>query len=156
MSGQNAERDDSLRAVIDTNVLLLGMFTRGLSLPIIQAWLHNEFDLVISGELLDELVEVAARPKFKKHITATDTEKLVELIYRKADVVVAATSSNLGRDPDDYPVLGTAIVGYATHIVTADKDLLDDSKLKLDMKRRGIEVVSAGEFLQALKARRKH
>ncbi len=155
MSEPRGAPADLLRAVIDTNILLLGMFTGGLSLPIIQAWLHDEFELVISGKLLDELVEVAARPKFKKYITAADMEKLLELIYRKADVVGDSTDPNLGRDPEDYPILATAIAGNATHIVTADKDLLDDSKLKIDMKHRGVEVVSAGAFLQALKARRR-
>ncbi len=153
MSEQSG-RGELPRAVIDTNVLLLGMFTRGLSLPIIEAWTHDRFVMVTSGELLNELAEVSMRPKFKKHITKADAEKLLELIYRKADIVTVTESPTLGRDADDYPVLGTALAGNATCIVTADKDLLDDAALKAKMKHLGVEVVTAGEFWGILKAQK--
>ncbi len=153
MSEQPDARVDSPRVVIDTNQLLLGMFNRGLALPLIQAWIRGEFAVIVSAELLDELVEVIARPKFTKRITKKDAEKLLELIYRKADNVVVTTNPILGRDADDYPVLGAAIAGNATHIVTNDKDLLDDPTLRSEMKRSGVDIMATGEFLRFLKTR---
>ncbi|MBI5653956.1 MAG: putative toxin-antitoxin system toxin component, PIN family [Chloroflexi bacterium] len=155
MSEPNDARADLPRVVVDTNQLLLGMFQRGLLLPIFQAWIRNEFVMITSSELLDELGDVIARPKFQKRITKSDAEKLIELIYRKAEIVVTSAVSVVSRDPDDYPVLSTAIVGKASHIITGDKDMLEDAKLKFEMKRFGVDVVTAGEFLQALNNRRK-
>jgi len=155
LSEPNDTRADLPRVVVDTNQLLLGMFQRGLLLPIFQAWIRNEFVMITSSELLDELGEVIARPKFQKRITKPDAEKLIELIYRKAEIVVTSTVSVVSRDPDDYLVLSTAIAGKASHILTSDKDLLEDANLKFEMKRFGVDVVTAGEFLQVLKYRRK-
>ena len=72
MSEPNDTRADLPRVVVDTNQLLLGMFQRGLLLPIFQAWIRNEFVMITSSELLDELGEVIARPKFQKRITKPD------------------------------------------------------------------------------------
>jgi len=130
------------------------MFTRGLSLPILEAWIRNKFVLVTSDELLDELGEVSLRPKFKRRITKPDAEKLLELLYLKADVVKIASPLNLGRDIEDYIVLGTAVNGQASYIVTADKDLLDDQSLKTTMQKQGIQILSAGEFIQVLKEKK--
>ncbi|MBI4786189.1 MAG: putative toxin-antitoxin system toxin component, PIN family [Chloroflexi bacterium] len=154
MSERSAEPSGLPRVVVDTNLLLLGMFSLGLYLPIIRAWINDEFELVISNLLLDELAEVSARPKFRKRITKTDAEKLLELIWRKANVIAVGENPVLGRDPDDYPVLGAAIAANATHIVTNDKDLLEDATVKSEKKRLGVEIVSAGELLRFLKARR--
>jgi putative PIN family toxin of toxin-antitoxin system len=50
------------------------------------------------------------------------------------------------RDERDLPILGTALAGRATHLVTGDRDLLEDGKLISWMRGRGVEIVSPAEF----------
>jgi len=43
-----------LKAVMDTNVFVSGVFFSGLPYRILQAWQSGEFELVVSHEILDE------------------------------------------------------------------------------------------------------
>jgi len=65
-----------------------------------------------------------------------------------------AAVAQICRDPDDYPVLGSAIAGQADFIVTGDDDLKDDPRLKRKMTAFGVEIMNAPEFLALLEATR--
>jgi predicted nucleic acid-binding protein len=54
------------------------------------------------------------------------------------------------RDPDDAPVVASAVAGRADAIVTGDKDLLDDQELRIWLGERGVELFSVGELLDLL------
>ena len=76
-----------LRAVIDTNVFVRGLLKGPVTLPLIQAWKEQRFRLVTSEELIAELFEVLARPKFSRYFTREDARELGELIYDQAEVI---------------------------------------------------------------------
>jgi hypothetical protein len=48
-----------LNAILDTNVLVSGIFFSGPPRRILEAWNHRAFDLVLSPEILDEYRRVA-------------------------------------------------------------------------------------------------
>jgi len=62
--------------VVDTNLFVRGLLKGPVSLPLIQAWKEGRFTLVASEELLAELFEVLARPKFRRYFTREDVEEL--------------------------------------------------------------------------------
>jgi len=99
-----------------------------ITLPLIEAWENDAFVLVTSEELIEELAEVVARPRLRAYIPKRDADKFIELIYRKAIVVKPSEKPPLCRDPDDYPVLGSAIAGQADFIVTGDDDFRECSE----------------------------
>lgn len=153
MSGKRDVLDESLKVVIDTNLFIRGLLKGKVTLPLIEAWANGEFILVTSEELIEELAEVVARPRLRAYIPREDADKLIELIYRKAIVVKPSERPPLCRDPDDYPVLGSAIAGQADFIVAGDADLKDDPRLKREMAALGVQIVSAPEFIALLEAR---
>jgi uncharacterized protein len=58
-----------LRVTIDTNLIISGMMIPG-STPaqLLKAFTENQFNLVLTVELFDEIEEVLSRDKFKKKI----------------------------------------------------------------------------------------
>jgi putative PIN family toxin of toxin-antitoxin system len=85
-----------------------------------------EFLLLVNPPLLAEFVDVAARPRFRKHfpvefahqlaMTLTETGELVE--------VEASSPTPLSRDPKDDYLLLMAKKGKADVLITGDVDLL--------------------------------
>jgi predicted nucleic acid-binding protein len=54
-----------LRAVFDPNVLVSAAISRrGAPRELLDRWERDEFELIVSAEVLFELKEVLARPKF--------------------------------------------------------------------------------------------
>lgn len=81
--------------------------------------------LIFSQELIDEFLEVAKRPKFRRFFSAADMEALLETIDEFADFVKVETEISVCRDSKDNFLLSLAVDGNADFLLTGDKDLLD-------------------------------
>lgn len=80
------------------------------------------YDLAISEYILDELRRHLIG---KAKIAPLKVAEMIELLRSFAVVVLPAQLPNeICRDPEDIPVLGTAIAASADVLVTGDKDLL--------------------------------
>lgn len=93
-----------MRPVLDTNVVLSGLFWQGAAHALIKYARAGTLSLVTSPELLAELADVQA---------------LAEVIRP------AALPRPVCRDPDDDAVLAVAPAGTVDLIVSGDTDLLD-------------------------------
>ena len=49
-----------MKVMLDTNVLVYGIFFSGPAAEILRAWSESKFKLVLSPEILDEYTRVAA------------------------------------------------------------------------------------------------
>jgi uncharacterized protein len=116
------------RAIVDTNIWVSFLLTQDFS-KIDQMLNDNKLTLLFSQELLDEFIEVAQRPKFKKYFTTTDLQDLISKIRTKAEFVLVTSSFNVCRDHKDNFLLALANDGGASHLITGDKDLLALKKL---------------------------
>jgi putative PIN family toxin of toxin-antitoxin system len=85
---------------------------------------NNRIILLFSQELIDEFVEVALRPKFRKYFSSTDLQNLLIKIRVKAAFVTVHSVVNACRDPKDNFLLALARDAKATHLLTGDNDLL--------------------------------
>jgi putative PIN family toxin of toxin-antitoxin system len=111
-----------VRVVLDTNVLLAAFGTWGLCEALFAACLEGH-QLVSSEHILDEVRRHLARA-FK--MPASQANRIAGFLREHSGLVdpddVPATAC---RDPDDLPVLGTAVAGKVDMLVTGDHDLLD-------------------------------
>ena len=73
--------------------------------------------------MIDELNDVWQRPRLRRPIDAGDVERLLEQLYLRGEMVELTTVPPRCRDPQDPPVLATAIDGHVDAIVTGDDDL---------------------------------
>jgi len=117
-----------VRVVIDTNVLVSGLFWKGPASEILDAFLAGRFELYASEELIAELREVLSRPKFQTHALqrGLDVPEVVERLKATARIIPVDSlpPQPALRDPDDIIVLECAVSANATMIVTGDQDLL--------------------------------
>lgn len=96
--------------------------------------------LIFSQELLEEFVDVAQRPKFKKYFSPTDLEKLFELFDVFGELVEVESTVDICRDAKDNFLLALAKDSKADYLITGDDDLLIIKKFE------HTEIVTYTEF----------
>lgn len=116
-----------MRAVIDTNVLLSGLLWRGSAHAFLEQVRNGTVTFLSSPELLAELQEVLARPKFDGILSRSNSSR--ELMLTQISKLAELTdppplTQPMCRDPDDDAVLALAIATLADVIVSGDDDLL--------------------------------
>src|SRR5262245_13021097 len=130
-----------MRVVLDTNVLMSGIFFSGLPARIVAAWSEGRFELVSSVEVLAEYRRVGER--LSKKFTAIDINPILDLVTRETRIVeplpVPASACD---DPDDLKFLACALAASADCIVTGDRALLRATGF------HGIAVMTPREFVR--------
>jgi len=112
------------RIILDTNLWISFLISKDLS-RLDEILFEKKAVLVFSKELLDEFLEVAKRPKFRKFFSKTDVENILETIDEYADLVIVKSKITICRDPKDNFLLSLAKDGKADFLLTGDSDLLD-------------------------------
>jgi uncharacterized protein len=111
------------RIVIDTNLWISFLLTKNLS-KLDTIFTEKRVAILFSQASLDEFVEVANRPKFKKYFTTSDLHELLLKISKKSKFINVISEIDVCRDKKDNFLLSLAVDGQATHLLTGDKDLL--------------------------------
>lgn len=111
------------RVIIDTTLWISFLLTKDFS-KFDRIIAGQEIVLVFSQELVDEIVAVTQRIKFRKYFPLKDVESLLRKINSRSIFISVTTVSNACRDPKDNFLLALAIDAEATHLITGDKDLL--------------------------------
>ena len=127
-----------MRITLDSSVLIAANISRaGTCAELLEdLLLHHE--LVISEFILEELNRKLIE---KFHFPRREADQLVSFLRRVGTVVVPADlAADLCRDPEDIPVLGTAIAGKCALLISVDRDLLDLQSIQ------DIPIVRPGEF----------
>ena len=130
-----------MRAILDTNVFVSGIFWEGnFCSQIIDKWRNKEFELVSSIEILDELVKTLK--DFKIQMPDEMIEEWRNLIIENSIIVEPTTKLDvIKEDPDDNKFLEAGVTGKANFIISQDNHLL---KLK---EYQGIKIVNPEELL---------
>lgn len=139
-----------LRVVIDTNIWIRILLKGRVTLPVLEAFNQDKFQLVMSQNLFDELHEVWNRPRLSKYIDLTQAMRLEQQLTNRAIWIEPKTIPPDCRDPKDLPVLATAIDGKAKIIVSVDDDLRADETLREAMALYSIELLGVNSFLKYL------
>ncbi len=115
------------RIIIDTTLWISFLITKDFS-NLDEIIFSRQGILIFSQELLDEFLDVARRPKFKKFFSPSNIEDLLETIEEYAEFVTVQTRIEVCRDPKDNFLLSLSIDGNADFLITGDKDLLTLTK----------------------------
>lgn len=112
-----------MKLVLDTNVLISGIFWTGQPNQILIAWKSNRFKLVISPEILEEYRRVGE--ELSRKYNQIDINPIIDLILLSSEIVIPPKLRlSICRDPDDDKFITCALAAKAAVIVTGDKDLL--------------------------------
>lgn len=127
-----------MKVVLDSSVLIAASISRaGVCAELLQDVLtHHE--LVLSDFIAEEL---SRKLGDKFNFPANEIRQLRRFLGRIATMVVPLDlPTDACRDPTDVPILGTAVAGSASVLVTVDKDLLTLGQF------RGIAIIKPSEF----------
>ena len=127
-----------MKIVVDTNVLISGVFFGGLPGRILSAIVRRRITACATAEIIDEYEEIAQEmiSRRKGYLSNAILAPLIEAM----EVIEPVTRVKACRDPDDDKFLGCAKDARALYIVSGDKDLLVLSEFE------GIQIVTAKEF----------
>jgi uncharacterized protein len=118
-----------LRAVLDTNVMLNGLFGRGtLTATIYGFWVTRVCMLVTSRAILREVAHVLHSPHIQRRFQPREETitRFLRLVFRKAILTQDLyTTARLTADPTDNKFLACALEGQADYIVSRDPHLLN-------------------------------
>lgn len=140
----------TVRVVIDTNIWIRILLRGRVTLPILDVFNENKFQLVMSQALMDELHLVWNRPRLRERIDHDQAIRLEQQLQHRSIWVELKTIPPNCRGPKDLPVLATAIDGEATIIVSGDDDLRADDELRAAMEAHGIQLLGVQSFLSYL------
>jgi len=114
-----------MRIVLDTNVLIASLISRGKCYSLVEHSLEVHV-IISSAFILNELAEKLQK-KFKYDLE--DITEALSIFRAKMEIVSPSKlEQQVCRDIDDDWILATALVGKAQCIVTGDKDLLTISQ----------------------------
>jgi putative PIN family toxin of toxin-antitoxin system len=117
------------RIIIDTNLWISFLLSKDY-VKLDKLFNSENLILLFSRELLDEFVEVARRPKFKKYFSISDLNELLTEIHSRAEFIEVTSEVNLCSDEKDDFLLALAKDGNADFLVTGDNDLLELEKFE--------------------------
>ena len=92
-----------MRVVVDTNVLISGIFWKGASQEILEFWLHGQLSFLTTSSILFEYHDVIRRmtKQGKENVFEKWSRSLTEL----SEIVEEGRVSVFCRDPDDIKFL---------------------------------------------------
>jgi putative PIN family toxin of toxin-antitoxin system len=137
--------DRKLRAVIDTNLFISGIFGKeSLSVKLQDLWIEQEFELATSMEILKEVSRVLQYPRIKQrfHPKEKTIKRFFNLIFRKAIITKDLYKAyKIVDDPTDNKFLACALEAKADYIISRDPHLRNLKHF------HGIKIVDVKEFM---------
>ena len=131
-----------MRVVLDTNVIVAAFATRGLCAEVFEVCLMDH-TVVLSEYILSEVREKLLE---KIGLPETIVDNIIEYLIDMGHIVQPAhIKESICNDKTDLPVIGTALSGKATCIITGDKDLL------LLRKYKNVDIITPREFWNKLR-----
>jgi putative PIN family toxin of toxin-antitoxin system len=129
------------RVVIDTNVLISGLFSTTSTPALALEKAVTKAQLVATTETLRELIKKLHSPKFDRYMRRERRDALLERVASLVEIIDVLQTIRASRDPKDDKFLDAAVNGRADVIVTGDKDLLDLNPF------RGIAILTPADYL---------
>ena len=113
-----------MRIILDTNVLVSGIFFSGPPSRILDAWRDKKLQLVISTDILAEYQRVAVI--LGEKYSQVDLHPVLDLLTVNSDIITAPPLlENVTADPDDNMFIACAVASDTKLIVSGDKHLLE-------------------------------
>ena len=129
-----------MKVVLDTNVLVSGIFFSGPPAAILKAWSRGKIRLLVSPEILDEYRRVSEELSGK--FPDVDIQPILDLIVVHSEVCdPPSLPLPVCEDPSDDKFLSVVIETRTKIIVSGDKHLLRVSGYQ------GISVLTPRQFV---------
>lgn len=141
------KKETQVRAVIDTNLFISGLFAeQGHTYELQELWITGAFELVVSEKILTEIEATLCKPYISKKLFVSegDEKEIIELIREKAFLITKDRyeTDKIKSDRTDNKFLACALEADADYVVSGDNHLLS---LK---HYYGIQIIDAKTFVK--------
>ena len=102
-----------IRVLPDTNILISSVFWRGNPYEVVRIGILGEYQLVISAEILDEVVD-KLRNKFQ--FPEENIRELIDILMTYCHIVDVTSKFDVVRDKKDNKIIECAFDGKADYI----------------------------------------
>lgn len=129
-----------MKIVIDTNVLISGVFFGGFPRTVLSAVVGRQITACATMEIINEYEKIIQEMVERKqgHINKNILQSLIQLM----DIIDSVSHIKLSRDPKDDKFIECAKDAHALYIVSGDKDLL------VLRQYEDIKIVTAKDFCE--------
>ena len=127
-----------MKIVIDTNVVISGVFFGGAPREVLQAVVDGNVTACASPEIVSEYEEIVNEMINRKQWRLN--RNILSPLIEKLSLIMPTSDVDICRDPDDNKFLNCAKDSGSIYIVSGDKDLLVIQTFE------GIRIVTANEF----------
>jgi uncharacterized protein len=129
-----------MKVVLDTNVLISGIFFSGPPSEILRVWWEGDIQFALSPEIVDECTNVV-KILANDH-PGIDISSILTRVLTKSEIIQAPSMSHqVCEDIDDDKLLACALAGKCPVIISGDKHLLKLSGYQ------GINILSPRAFV---------
>ncbi|MCF8079818.1 MAG: putative toxin-antitoxin system toxin component, PIN family [Desulfobacterales bacterium] len=112
-----------MKIILDTNVLVSGIFFTGPPHLILEAWRRGVFQIILSGDIILEYLRVS--DELAQRFSGLDVQPILELLIGRSDIVdPEPLPGPICDDPDDDKFFAAALSSGAKIIVSGDRHLL--------------------------------
>jgi putative PIN family toxin of toxin-antitoxin system len=144
-----------MRITPDTGILVrMNAKATGPARSLLDIVLSGPHELVLSEFLLKETACVLRYPRMQAlyELSESDISEHVELLRQRADLVFPLVHEAVVlADPNDDPVVYTAVAGRADVLCAMDRDFYGQGVIAF-CRDRGIEIMNDVELLKKLRA----
>jgi putative PIN family toxin of toxin-antitoxin system len=133
-----------VKAILDTNVVISGIFFGGVPRAVLEAWAEGRFELCLTPLIFDEYVRTCDRLA-ETYPGLEYLEALATLIGNGTLIADPDAMAQVTADPDDDKFMAGA-KSCAAVVVSGDQHMLDASGWE------GVEVLKPRDFLARLSA----
>ncbi len=127
-----------MKIVVDTNVVISGIFFGGNPRKIVEAVAAGSIDAYATTEIIDEYTEIIDSMIERKQ--GRINQSILSPLFSAMKIIETGTNIDVCRDPDDNKFIECAVDAKALYIVSGDNDLLDIKEYD------GIRIITAKEF----------
>jgi len=129
-----------MKIVIDTNVLISGVFFGGYPRRILSSVVNKEITACATAEIVDEYEEIVQEMIERKQ--GRINRAILAPLIKAMEIIEPTSHIEICRDLDDDKFLECAKDSHALYIVSGDKDLLVIEKYE------NIQIVTAKDFCE--------
>ncbi|MEA5577412.1 putative toxin-antitoxin system toxin component, PIN family [Anabaena sp. UHCC 0451] len=119
-----------IKTIIDTNLWISFLIGRELA-ELKNLLVEEKITIVISEQILEEIIVVTKRPKLQKYFPSQKVDELIKLLQTIGLFINITSEVSLRRDAKDNYLLALAKDSNAEFLVTGDQDLLVLGKFEL-------------------------
>ena len=142
-----------MRTVLDTNILVrANIKARGPARALLLKVAYGDHVIITSPFLLREVERALAYPRLQRlwRLSLRDIQEHVQFLVKISELVHPEIGAPIVlTDPDDDPVLYTAVCGRADVLCTLDRDFSEPEVVTF-CRNHGISILSDGELLRTL------